>query len=120
MTAKPAGETEHLANDVRDALGLFSGDLEKARVSLIWRFERLVEIVSHEMLLVGNENAWLGLYLFSLLFADDVGRHHAAAGAYIREFGVGQTRKRRPDFAIEQERVEIHQLLGKLDCAVIS
>src|SRR5687768_11409691 len=67
-----------------------------------------------EMLLVGDENAWLELYSFSLLLTDDVSRHHAAARAYISQFRVGQTRKRRPDFAIEQERVEIHQLLGKL------
>src|ERR1044072_1961775 len=56
---------------------------------------------------------------FPSLLTDDVGGHHAAAGADIRQLSERQTRERRTDFTIEQERVEINDFFGKLDSSVI-
>ena len=54
----------------------------------------------------------------SSFFADDKRRHHAAARRDVGEFGERKTREGGADLAEEQERIEIDELLGKLERAV--
>src|SRR5262245_42388094 len=56
---------------------------------------------------------------FPSLFADDVGGHHAPAGADIREFRKRKTGERGTDFAVEQQRIEVDELFRELDATII-
>src|SRR5215204_205517 len=67
----------------------------------------------------GKLNSRLDCTHFPLLFADDVGGHHSAAGADVGQFSKRKTRKRRTDFAVEQQRIEIDELFREFDSAIV-
>src|SRR5690349_14421905 len=62
---------------------------------------------------------WLLVASCGSLLADDVGGHHAAARADVRQFRKRKARECRTDFAVEEQRIEIDELLRKFNSPLV-
>jgi predicted alpha/beta superfamily hydrolase len=71
-----------------------------------------------------DDRALRGDHLLRFLFpsvnllTNDKRRYHASTRSHVCQLGGRKSRERRTNFAIEKKRIEINQLLAKLDSAV--